>query len=83
MDWSTKVAYLKRNPIIVVRQIDYVFKELWGKVILSEMHPIMHVPIHIVDAPKTDENEESEVVEFIDKYHTLHVLYLMRQNTLK
>ena len=68
MDWSTKVAYLKRNPIIVVRQIDYVFKELWGKVILSKMHPIVHVPIHIVDTPKPDENEESEVVEFIDKY---------------
>ena len=28
----------------------------------------MHAPIHIVDAPKIDENEDSEVVEFIDKY---------------
>ena len=28
----------------------------------------MDVPIHIVDAPKIDENEDSEVVEFIDKY---------------
>ena len=27
-------------------------------------------PIHIVDAPKIDENEDSEVVEFIDKYIT-------------
>ena len=27
----------------------------------------MHAPIHIVDAPKIDENEDSEVVEFIDK----------------
>ena len=27
----------------------------------------MHVSIHIVDAPKIDENEDSEVVEFIDK----------------
>ena len=27
----------------------------------------MHVPIHIVDAPKINENEDSEVVEFIDK----------------
>ena len=27
----------------------------------------MHVPIHIVDAPKIDENEDSEVVEFIEK----------------
>ena len=27
----------------------------------------MHAPIHIVDASKIDENEDSEVVEFIDK----------------
>ena len=30
----------------------------------------MHALIHIVDAPKLDENEDSEVVEFIDKYFT-------------
>ena len=30
----------------------------------------MHAPIDIVDAPKIDENEDSEVVEFIDKYIT-------------
>ena len=36
----------------------------------------MHAPVHIVDASKIDENEDSEVVEF-------NVLYLMRQNTLK
>ena len=89
MDWSTKVKYLKRNPVTVARQIDYVFKQLWGKVILSGMHPIaqilnfddrrefqnrgiehMLVPIHIVDAPKIDKNEDYEVVEFIDKYIT-------------
>ena len=89
MDWSTKVKYLKRNPVTVARQIDYVFRQLWGKVILSGMHPIgqvlnfddrrefqkrgtehMHVPIHVVDAPKIDENEDNEVVEFIDKYIT-------------
>ena len=29
-----------------------------------------HSPIHIVDASKIDENEDSEVVEFIDKYIT-------------
>ena len=81
MDWSTKVKYLKRNPVTVARQIDYVFKQLWGKVILSGMHPIgqilnfddrrefqnrgtehMHAPIHVVDAPKIDENEDEEVV---------------------
>ena len=30
----------------------------------------MHAPIHIVDAPKIDENEGSEVDKFIDKYIT-------------
>ena len=33
MDCSTKVNYLKRNPVAVARQIDYVFKQLWGKVV--------------------------------------------------
>ena len=80
---------MKRNSVTVARQIDYVFKQLWGKVILSWMHLIgqisnfdnqrkfqnrrtkhMHAPIHILDAPKIDENEDSEVVEFIDKYIT-------------
>ena len=86
MDWSTKVNYLKRNPVTVAKQIDYVFNILWGKVILSGMHPFgqilnfddrrefenrgtehMHAPIHIVDAPKIGENEDSEVIEFIVK----------------
>ena len=89
MDRSTKVNYLKRSPVTAAMQIDYVFRQLWDKVILSGMHPVgqilnfddrrefqnrgtehMHVPIHTVDAPKIDENEDSEVVEFIDKYIT-------------
>ena len=40
MNWSTKVNYLKRNPVPVASQINYVLKQLWGKVIVSEMHPI-------------------------------------------
>ena len=28
MDWSTKLKYLKRNPVTVARQIDYIFKQL-------------------------------------------------------
>ena len=87
MDWSIEVNYVKRNPVTVARQIDYVFKQLWGKVILSGMHVIgqimnfvdrvefqntgtehMHAPIHILDAPKIDENKDSEIAEFIDKY---------------
>ena len=87
MDWGTKMNYLKRNPVTVARQIDYLIQQLWGKVILSGMHPIgqilnfddrrefqnwkmehMHAPIHVVDALKIDENNDSEVKEFIDKY---------------
>ena len=30
----------------------------------------MYVPIHIVDVPKIGEDEDSNVVEFIDKYIT-------------
>ena len=40
MDWSSKVQYLKRNPVTVARQIDYRFSQLWGKVILGGLHPI-------------------------------------------
>ena len=30
-DWYTKVNYLKKNPVTVSSQIDYVFKQLWVK----------------------------------------------------
>ena len=30
----------------------------------------MYAPIHMVDAPKIDENENIEIIEFIDKYIT-------------
>lgn len=30
----------------------------------------MHAPIHVVDSPKIDKSEDSEVVVFIDKYIT-------------
>ena len=78
MDWSTKMNYLKRNPVTVARQIDNLFQELWGKVILSGMHPIGQI-LNFDDrefqnkgmeqkyAPKIDENNDSEVVEFIDQ----------------
>ena len=38
----------------------------------------MHAPIHVVDAPKIDENNDSEVIEFIDKY--ISWPYLMRKH---
>ena len=30
----------------------------------------MHAPIHVVDAPKIDENNDSKVIKFIDKCNT-------------
>ena len=40
MDWNTKRMWLQRNPVTVARQIDFVFEQLWNKVILSGSHPI-------------------------------------------
>ena len=31
---------------------------------------LMHSSIHMADAPKTDENEDSEVLKFIDQHST-------------
>ena len=42
-NWSAKLIYLECNPVVVARQVDYVFKQLWGKVILSGMHPIVQI----------------------------------------
>ena len=89
MDWTTKCNYLKRNPVTVARQIDHIFRKLWGKVILSGLHPIgqilnfddrrefqnrgiehFHAPIHVVDAPRIDKDDDRTVTEFIDKYIT-------------
>ena len=54
--------------------IDLIFED-WREV-QNRGAENMHAPVHIVDASKIDENEDSEVVEF-------NVLYLMRQNTHK
>ena len=43
IDWSTKINYLKRNRVTVARQIDYVFKQLWGKVVISGMDPVHQI----------------------------------------
>ena len=42
MNQSIKVSYLKRN-LTVARQIDYIFKHVWGKIILSDMHLIWQI----------------------------------------
>ena len=31
---------MKRNPVTVARQIDYVFTQLWGKIFMGGMHYI-------------------------------------------
>ena len=43
VDWGTKMNYLKRNPVAVTKQIDYLFQQLLGRVILSGMHPISQI----------------------------------------
>lgn len=40
MDWDTLYSYLKQNSVTAACQNDYVLKNLWGKVILSGIHPI-------------------------------------------
>ena len=40
MNWDTKKRWLQRNPVTVARHIDFIFEQLWGKVLLSGAHPI-------------------------------------------
>ena len=40
MDWNTKRGWLQRNPVTVARHIDYIFDQLFSKVILSGAHPV-------------------------------------------
>ena len=40
---STKVSYLKRNPLTVAWQVDYVFKQVWGKIILRGVYPVFQI----------------------------------------
>ena len=81
--------YLKSNTVTVARQIDHIFRQVFGKILYSGIHPIgqilnhddrkefqsreaehPHAGIHVRNAPKIDENEGSEVEEFINKYIT-------------
>lgn len=38
MDRETKIMYLKRNLVTATRHIDYIFQQLWDKVILGGIH---------------------------------------------
>lgn len=40
MDKKTKQNWLARNPVTAARHIDFIFRKLWGNVILSGIHPI-------------------------------------------
>ena len=46
MDWKTKVMWLKRNPVTVARQLDYIFRKVFSKILFSGMHPIGQILNH-------------------------------------
>ena len=46
MDRKTKVMWLKRNPVTVARQLDYIFRKVFSKLLYSGMHPIGQILNH-------------------------------------
>jgi hypothetical protein len=40
MDKITKRNWRARNPVTIARHIDFIFRKLWGNVILSGLHPV-------------------------------------------
>ena len=46
MRWKDKVEWIKRNPVIAARMIDDRFRQLFGKIIYSGMHPVGQVIDH-------------------------------------
>lgn len=60
--------------------IDKIIEYLWSKEFQNRGAEYINVPKHIVDAPKIDKYDESEVVEFIDK-HIIHFLYILPDKT--
>ena len=92
MHWGDKIKWIKRNPVTAARMIDDKFRQLFGKILYSGMHPIgqilnhddrrefqgrgaqhPHIMIHVKNAPKLDEDDDSVVTEFIDKYITTSI----------
>ncbi|WAR15763.1 hypothetical protein MAR_005868 [Mya arenaria] len=88
MDWNTKRSWLQRNPVSVARQIDYIFEQLFGKVILSGCHPIGCILDKNRNAGerntafslrnsckgcKLDTNSDEECIKFIDTYITCEI----------
>ena len=79
MDWSIKVNCLKRNPVTVTMQIDYVFKQLWGDIILSGMHPIGQ--IWNFDDLREFQNRRTEHMHA--PIHIVDALKLMKMGTVR
>ena len=46
MAWKDKVDWIKRNPVTAARMIDDRFRQLFGKIIYSGMHPVGQVIDH-------------------------------------
>ena len=46
MPWKNKVDWIKRNPVTAARMIDDRFRQLFGKIIYSGMHPVGQVIDH-------------------------------------
>ena len=51
---------MKRNPVTVARQIDYIFRPLLGKVLLGGMHPIGQILDY--DERRGFQNKETEYI---------------------
>ena len=92
MDKKTKRMWLARNPVTVASHIDFIFRKLWGNVILSGIHPIgqilnydirkemqsrgtvhFHSAIHVQNAPKLDNDPDTDVIKFIDRHITCKI----------
>jgi len=43
MDYNTKCFWLRRNPVIAARHIDYIFQKMFNGVLLSYPHPVSQI----------------------------------------
>ena len=43
MSWSDRCHYIKRNPVLVARHVDYMFHKLFRTVMLSSPHPVSKI----------------------------------------
>ena len=46
MTWKEKVSRIKRNPVTSARMIDDRFRQLFGRILYSGMHPVGQVIDH-------------------------------------